>query len=489
MTTPNELVPMIIPTVMIPLTMVSVGVSVVASFIAGLFGIQLKMEGPRKLLELLLKPKVLASAFMLNAIIMGGVYGWKWWKNYPKLISTIEKEMSVRAKESSLQYENVVTNVSQFNSVKSSAQMPDGIEQVWKANLASGSFRPAIVSSGRIFTGNKDGIISELDLDSGEVKRTFFTGTMVSPRITLFNNSIYVGEGTHDTHHARVYRFDLKSGKLAGYYQTLGHTEGQAIVGTFEGENTLFVVSGKDGLHAVDPESMKLKWQANPGHMDAAVVVDENGSVFLGTGREKGDDSKNKTYAVALEFKSGKEIWKKELPASSWMRPVIVGTHICYTTGEIYFPSERGHIVCLDRKTGEHTAGIHANEPLASTPKVLDSSILYTSIKGMVCRFDVVTRRNKWCFNAETKGISFAGASYDDRLHAVLYPSVDKGLFVLDANDGKVLMNWNPSELEGEWKKTYADVTVHEGLWIISDYSKNVRALRPKFLPRTAHSK
>ena len=69
----TELVPMIIPTVMIPLTLVSVGISVVASFIAGLFGIKLKMEGPKKLLEVLLKPKVLATAFMLNAIIMGGI--------------------------------------------------------------------------------------------------------------------------------------------------------------------------------------------------------------------------------------------------------------------------------------------------------------------------------------------------------------------------------------------------------------------------------
>lgn len=489
MTTPHELVPMIIPTVMIPLTMVSVGLSVVASFIAGLFGIQLKLEGPRKLLEVLLKPKVLASAFMLNALIMGGIYGWKWWKNYPKLISTIEKEMSVRAKESTIEYQNVPTNQSHFKAVKSSTQAPDGVEQVWKADLNSGAFRPAIVSSGRVFTGNKDGVISELELATGELVRTFFTGTMVSPRITLFKNSIYVGEGVHDTHHARVYRFDLKTGKLLGHFQTQGHTEGQAIVGSFENEDTLFIVSGKDGLHAVDPESMKVKWEANPGHMDAAVVVDEDGFVYLGTGREKGDDSKNKTYAAALEFKTGKEIWKKELPASSWMRPVLVGVHVCYVTGEIYFPSERGHIVCFDRKTGEHTAGIHTPEPLASTPKVLDNSILYTSIKGMVCRFDVVSRRNQWCFNAETKGISFAGASYDEKLHVVLYPSVDKGLFVLDANSGSTLLNWKPSEADGEWKKTYADVTVHEGLWLISDYSKNLRALRPKFLPRTAQSK
>lgn len=485
----TEFVPMIIPTVMIPLTLVSVGISVVASFIAGLFGIDLKMEGPKKLLEVLLKPKVLATAFLLNGIIMGGIYLNKYWKNYPRLLSTIEKEMSIRAKPSDHQYTDVPTNQSYFKSVKSVAQAPDGIEQVWRVDTGSGSFRPAIESNGRLFTGNKEGIISEINIEKGEVLRTFYTGTMVSPRLTLWKNQLFVGEGTHDTHHARIYRFDLKEGTLKNSFQSKGHTEGQAIVGTFENEETLFIVSGSDGLHAVDPITMVVKWEVNPGHMDAAVVVDEKGYVFLGTGREKGDDSKNKTYAVALEFKTGKELWKHELPASSWMRPVIAGNHICYITGEIYFPSERGHIVCFDRMSGQPTAGIHTLQPLASTPKVVDSSILYTSIKGQVCRFEITGRRNLWCFDADTKGISFAGASYDERLHVVLYPSVDKGLFVLDANHGNVLLNWNPSEAEGLWKKTFSDVTVVGDLWIVADYDKSVRALRPKFVPRTASNK
>ena len=74
MTTSTELVPMILPTVMIPFTLVSVGLSIFATFIAGLFGIQLKLEGPRKLLEVLLKPKVLLTALALNVLILGGMW-------------------------------------------------------------------------------------------------------------------------------------------------------------------------------------------------------------------------------------------------------------------------------------------------------------------------------------------------------------------------------------------------------------------------------
>jgi len=489
MTTPDQLVPMIIPTVMIPLTIVSVAISVVASFIAGLFGIQLKLEGPRKLLELLLKPKILVTAFVLNILILGGFHGIKWWKNYPKLLSTIEREMNSRTKVSGHKYTNVETNQSHFYTRSESVSLISDVEQKWKIETGAGAFRSAIVSNGRVFSGNKLGVISELDIQTGELLRTFYTGTMVSPRITIWNNYLYVGEGTHDTHHARVYRFNLKSGKLEGHYQTLGHTEGQAIIATYASENTLFVVSGSDGLHAVDPVTMKPKWHYNSGHMDAAVVADSNGLVYLGTGREKGDDSKNKTYAAAIDFKTGEEKWKIELPASSWMRPVIVKEDVCYITGEIYFPSKRGHIVCLNKLTGEHTAGIHTTEPLVSTPKALDGSILYTSMKGKVCRFDISARRNMWCFNSKIEGTSFAGAAFDERTNSVVYPSINKGLFVLNANNGKVIFHWNPKDDEGEWKDTYADVTIKDGLWLVSDYSGNIRALKAKTSPKTSANK
>ena len=139
MTTP-EIVPMIIPTVMIPLTLVSVGLSVVASFIAALFGIQLKLEGPKKLLEVLLKPKILATAFALNALIMGGIYGWKWWKNYPRLISTIESEMSQRSKNSTFLYSDLPTVATNFKSkVSGGSGSIKGIEQLWKMETGAGS--------------------------------------------------------------------------------------------------------------------------------------------------------------------------------------------------------------------------------------------------------------------------------------------------------------------------------------------------------------
>jgi outer membrane protein assembly factor BamB len=486
MTTNSELVPMILPTVMIPLTLVSVGFSVVATFIAGLFGIQLKLEGPRKLLEVLLNPKVLASAFVLNALVFGCVYSWRWWVNYPRLISTIESESKVRAKASAVPYEDVPTVPVHFTANKNHALLPQDLEQVWHVETGKGSFRAAVVSHDRVFFGNKDGVIRELELATGKEVRNFYVGTTSNSELTIWNNALYTGEGVHDTHHARIYRFDLGSGEYKGSYQTKGHTEAQAVVGSFEGENTLFVVGGVDGLHAVDPMTMKEKWKVNVGHIDAAVAVD-GGTVFIGTGREKDDDKKNKCFAAAIDFKSGEVLWKRELAGSSWMRPVVAGNNICYVSGEVYFPTERGHITCFDKKTGDHTAAMNSSDPLVSTSKVLDNSILYTSFHGSVCRFDLDEKRNLWCFHTQSKEVSMAGASYDSRGHIVLYPSVTNGLYVLDADNGKVLKHWKPSPEEGAWKKIHADVTVAGDYWIVTDHEGSIRALRASFVPKTVN--
>lgn len=488
MTTINEFVPMILPTVMIPLTLVSVGFSVVATFIAGLFGIQLKLEGPRKLLEVLLNPKVLATAFVLNLLIFGGVYGWKWWVNYPRLISTIESESKVRAQVSEIDYQNVPTVNVHFSSLKTKPDVPVQLEQVWHTQTGKGYFRGALVTNDRIFFGNTDGVLRELDLKSGKEIRSFYIGTSSNSELTIWNNSLYAGEGVHDTHHARIYRFDLKTGHYQGSYQTRGHTEAQSVVGHFEGEDTLFIVGGLDSLHAVDPMTMKEKWKVDVGHTDAGVLVDQ-GTVFVGSGREKHDDKKYKSYATALEFKTGKIIWQRELAASSWMRPVILEENVCFVSGEVYFPTERGHISCFDQNSGNHTIAMNTTDPIVSTPKILDESILYTTLHGLVCRFDMALRKNLWCFDTESNGAkSMAGASYDPKAHVIIYPSVNNGLFVLDPNDGKVLLQWKPSSEEGEWKRTVGDVAVAGDFWVVTDHEGSVRALRANSFPKAANN-
>jgi outer membrane protein assembly factor BamB len=171
------------------------------------------------------------------------------------------------------------------------------------------------------------------------------------------------------------------------------------------------------------------------------------------------------------------------------MRPVFVGTNVCFITGEIYFPSGRGHLVCFDKKSGDHTVAFNTPEPIASTPKVIDQTVLFATITGKICRFDVEKRSLQWCTETEASGTTLAGASYDPNTHLVVYPAMTKGLFVLDPDSGKILMQWNPKDPKDKWGKIYGDVSVSADRWIVSDNDGLLRALKPQFFPKTADNK
>ena len=87
----------------------------------------------------------------------------------------------------------------------------------------------------------------------------------------------------------------------------------------------------------------------------------------------------------------------------------------------------------------------------------------------------------RWCFLSQSTGTGFSGPAYDLQRNLIVYPSNDKGLFVLNPETGALVMQWKPTEKEGEWKKTYAGVAIDQGLWIVSDYVSTVRALSPTY--------
>lgn len=468
--------PLIIPTVMIPLTAITVALSMVASFIAGLFGIQLKTEGPRRLLEVLLKPRVLLGALLLNVLILGAVQGYAYVKYYPRFLWTIEKEQAPQAKTSSLQYGNHHAVLGEFKvSNRSVGQNEVTTSQlVWSRTLSKGAFRAPLLAGGSVFVGSMDGKVYELDAKTGNDIRSFYVGTPVTPELTIDDGILYVGEGVHETHSARIYAFDLSTGLLKGTYQTKGHTEGQPVVGEHAGQKLVFAVAGHDGVHAIIPGSMSRKWSANDGHIDASVRV-FGGRVFAGTGREKGDSEKNRSYAVAYDFSSGSKLWKMELPASSWMTPVIWREQICYIYGEIYFESGLGGVQCFRQDNGLPTRSFNLGAPQTSLPLMIGDSLITTDNKGTVCSIDLNTHGPQWCHKINyKKGLNYASPVYSPERDVLIYGSMSDGLHYLDRKSGSVLMRRELPEM----KTIYAPVGVDGMNFVVVDIKGQVHFYR-----------
>lgn len=440
--------PLIIPTVLIPFTLVSVGISVVATFIAGLFGIELKAEGPKQLLEVLLRPKVIITAIIFNMIGLASFRGYLYLKNYPSFMYTINSKNNNIA--SNKNYRNT-QEIHNYKLVENNF-VPKTAVTVWETKLTSSSFRLGTLNNESLFIAQTNGEISEVQINDGAILRQFYVGSFIAPAPIVNKNFLYTGEGSHDTHMARAYKIDLKSGKHIKQFQSKGHIEGQIRYANYNNTELIFISSGKDGIYALNPQTMDKVWHQNPGHIDASVAV-KDGVVYVGTGREKGDAKKYRTYVAAFDFLSGDQLWKNETSLSSWMAPVISKKLICYISGEVYFTSNLGFLNCYDRWNGEPKVSISFNNPLIGQPLVIGDLIVVSDLFGKICAVDTKMKIKKWCNNEASSPTPVMNtASYSDMKGLVAYPSPSQGTLFIDPFTGKTLYkykpkSWRPSSL------------------------------------------
>jgi len=476
----------LVPTILLPLTLVSVCVTTLATYVAGLFGIELKAEGPKKLLELLLKPRLLISAVVLNVLVVAAVKYVQYARYYPKSLSKIATTQMNISSASANVYENSTIVASLPLADRSSLESGiQGVETEWTVKLPAGVFCEGMLSGDRVFFGVSDGYIYELSKKSGSIERRFYIGTAVTPNPFIWNGRLYSGEGLHFTHHARAYSFDLASGDYIGAYPTLGHTEGQPVIARHQNQELLFIVSGKDGIHAVDPLTMTQVWHRVEGHIDASLRVSD-GRVFSGTALELEDKKNSRLSVAAYAFSDGKTLWENETPASSWVAPILDDGKAYYVFGEIYGQSNFGQLACYDQATGTPLWAIDTVASMNSMPVKAGNRIYAADQREHVNMFDLDTQSIAWSQPTSEKSTTalVAGVSYDPFRHLILYPSFTDGLYILDPDSGEILLRWMPQDKANPWQGTYSSVVVTQDFWYLSDGHGTVRCLRPRTLSK-----
>ena len=478
-----EIVKAVVPTVAIPLVGIVVALNALATAIARLFGVKLEWEGPKRLLEVFLKPKVIVSAIALNFAFVGAYYGYQYWKGLPVALWRVQQVNAKLALHSStsispLNYTNHVERESVWNP-PALVQNPrisaaDGkLGVTWHTQLKKGVFGGVSLSGNSLFVGSDDGYIYELSREEGRVLRQFFVGTEVTPQPLIYDNKLYAGEGIHDSHHSRIYSFDLKSGAFLGAFETKGHVEGQPVIATYQSTTLLFVMGGKDGIYAIDPNTLVPLWHHVGGHTDSEARFDGN-RVYYSTGIEKGfKDKRQKAYA--LDFNSGKVIWEAKLTASGWMPAAILGNEVCFGLGEIYEQTNVGYLKCFDKLTGANGREIKFSSPVLGIPYFTGSTLAVSTLNGEVCDISWPDGKIRWCKQFEGK--TYASVSYDGAGH-LIYPSDKDGLIVLDEAQGDVIQKWNPPP-PLKWSKVYASATIADDGWYLANMNGDVFKLCP----------
>lgn len=471
-------IPGIIPTVFIPLTALTVALTSLASLVAGWFGIKLHTEGPKQFLEVLLKKRVLISMMIMNLL------GWGIYKSYvyihtlPSFIYTIEHYSNENAHPSNEVYPDSHFRKHNYDSNMVSSPI-NSLRLINEIKIPKGAFRSGLISGNSIFYGSDDGKIYEFNKKDLTVKREFFIGTQVTTRPIIYQDRIFAGEGNHATHNARIYSFSLSTGKFINAFNTTGHTEGQPLIENFQDRELMFITGGNDGLYALDPITMKELWHRKDGHLDATVST-QNGIIYTGTGVEKGA-ARDRSYAVAYEFQTGKTIWKKELPLSNWMHPVVTEKDVCFVLGEIYVKSSIGLLHCLDKKSGNPHFSIPFDAPLTSKPLYLKNQdqefIFIADINGNACGVNLNLKEKMWCHSTSqtpTKA-SMASFEYAPLSGLLWFPSFNNGLFAIEPKSGKVITHWLPSSSQSKWKENYASVSIDGDNLYQMDIDGNLR--------------
>jgi hypothetical protein len=484
----HEVIQAIIPTVVVPFLLVGAILGSIVSAVAGWFGVTLKTKGPMRLLELLLTPRILISALVLNTLVLGGIYGYRWLDNHARPLMWINlRNAGISPVTNHYPDTDTQLQTKQFSAPKSERSPFNSgsptLTEVWKTRIPKTSFRQMTASGSSLFVSSLDGQVYEISMKTGETTRRFYVGKPIAPSPVIRNGKLYVGEGDHPTHHGRLYVFDLQSGKLVGTHTTRGHTQGDLVMAKVTGRDLVFVPAGHDGLHVLDADKLEPIWHAPLSHFDGGVTVDEEW-VYAATGVEK-DGPRITPVLVALEATSGKEAWRTDLSTSVWSRPFVWNDSVCIGMGEIYHEHRYGQIACYDRKTGMPLAAMNWTAPIFNTALKIDDSLIVADLKGKVCRLTPpdsgrTVIQAEWCVDLPVKGRMYAAPSYDETKGLLGFLS-DEGFHLLRFTDGAMAGEWKPSDGEPKWATHYAQPTFQDGAYYLIDKNGTLRKIKAQF--------
>jgi len=470
----------VIPTVAIPLTIIGVIISAIASFIAGLFGLELKWEGPKRLLEVFLKPRVIVAAILLNLIIWAGIKAYDYVSTMARPLTYVQLKNHFNALPSdNRKYTDNIETPNIFESIEGlTIKKISALTQVWETKVPKGAFGGLVFSGTSMFFGSDDGNVYEMDPTDGKVLRKFYVGTSATPKVVIWNNLLFAGEGHHPTHHGRIYVFDLKFGTLKGVFQTKGHTEGPPMVYTVLGQSLLLVMAGSDGIYGVDPLTLKQVWHQKLGHVDSEARVEGN-RIYFSRGVERDFDVRDhKVYA--LEFSTGNVIWESDTGSSSWRAPIIFADRVCWTFGEIFVKTKFGQVGCFDKTSGKPLTAVTLDGSSIGTPLRLGSSIITADLQGGICSIDPVTATRNWCADIPKGKYSYASANFDGYGN-ILFPTEKDGLVALDYKTGEKTFQWKPDDKQAPWGMVMSGIHVKDDEFYVIDWKGTVRKLKPVY--------
>ncbi len=324
---------------------------------------------------------------------------------------------------------------------------PKGINLIWEKRSPGGAFSDVTLSGESLFLGSEDGYVYELDRASGSVIRRFYIGTAVHLPPVVWNQRLIVSDGGQETHHARIYAFDLKSGKLLNSFSTRSQIGDAPTLVTQQHQTLLLLAAGHDGLYALDPMRLQPIWQRKLGWVNSALLAVHD-RVFLATVQHP-SDPRERPSAVALDLTTGQVIWRRQLASSSWSAPIYMADRVCYGLGERTPENHYGQVACFDLATGTPISAINFTEAPLTTLLHGKQNLIVNDVAGRICSVDLMNGQRRWCQSFDGPMERTKTYINLDKRGLILYSSPSSAVVALNPVTGDRVSEWLSPDKKG----------------------------------------
>lgn len=241
-----------------------------------------------------------------------------------------------------------------------------------------------VISKNMIIVGGDDGYLYSLDKTTGKEIWKYHAGSVIRATPAIDGENIYFGDCA-----GLVHAVSINTGKGIWKSETKGVQipggdfpyDRKAIFSAAAIQGNFCIVGSRDGfLYGISKADGKVIWSVDYAQswvISSAAIKDS--MVITGTSDGR--------FVNALNFATGKEIWRYPTRNIVWASPTIVGDLA-------YIPSCDGVLHIVDVRTGKKVSEYRTanNTYLLSSPVFTDSAIIMASDEGAV--FALKSRTN-----------------------------------------------------------------------------------------------
>lgn len=232
---------------------------------------------------------------------------------------------------------------------------------LWLKNLPVPIQGSLAMSEQKIFAGSSDGGFYSFDKNTGEVDWVVQISSSLHGTPTLAHHGVYIG-----SEDGVLIALEEGSGKVKWRYATRGPIRGPVEVI----DETVYFGSGDGYVYAVSEADGHLHWRTRTGAGVQSVKSVQPGLLVASFDN----------FVYLLNFQSGKQLWKRQLPGRISAQPVTA------EDGALFTPLSGDAGVVLALRDGKQVNSLPTGEAnnTAASPLIVADTVLLTTDQGLL---------------------------------------------------------------------------------------------------------